>query len=108
MKVQTLIEALQKMNPEEEICVLLYSKDQFDYAEDDEVELTTEAWNKICQDFDEVPFADIWESISMAVNDEATERAIDPSLDTEDIPSGVNFAIMMDNFQRLVRIGNDD
>lgn len=74
MQIKTLIEALNKMDPEEEICVLLYSKDMFDYGADDEVELTTEAWNKICQDFDEVPFQDIWESISMAVSEEATEK----------------------------------
>lgn len=76
MQIKTLIEALQKMNPEDEICVLLYSKDMFDYDADDEVELTTEAWNKICQDFDEVPFNDIWESLASAVSDEATEKAI--------------------------------
>lgn len=76
MKVQTLIEALQKMNPEEEICVLLYSKDMFDYDPEDEVELTTEAWNKICQDFDEVPFRDIWESLASAVSDETTDRVV--------------------------------
>ena len=76
MKVQTLMEALQKMNPEEEICVLLYSKDQFDYDPEDEVELTTEAWNKICQDFDEAPFGDIWESLASAVSDEATDRVV--------------------------------
>lgn len=76
MKVRTLIEALQKMNPEEEICVLLYSKDQFDYDPDDEVELTTEGWDKICQDFDEMPFNEIWESIAMAVCDEAQEKEV--------------------------------
>lgn len=74
MQVKTLIEALQKMNPEEEICALLYTKQMFDYDPDDEVELTTEAWNKICQDFDEVPFKDIWESIAMAVSDEAQDK----------------------------------
>lgn len=74
MQIKTLIEALQKMDPEEEVCALVYDKSMFDYDVDDEVELTTEAWNKICQDFDEVPFNDIWESISLAVSDEATER----------------------------------
>lgn len=74
MKVQTLVEALQKMNPEEEICALLYTKSMFDYDPEDEVELTTEAWEKICHDFDEAPFADIWESISMAVTDELREK----------------------------------
>lgn len=76
MKVRTLMEALQKMNPEDEICVLLYTKEMFDYAPEDEVELTTEAWDKICQDFDEVPFRDIWESIAAAVCDEAQEKEV--------------------------------
>lgn len=76
MKVRTLIEALQKMNPEEEICVLLYSKDQFDYDPDDEVELTTEGWDKICHEFDEMPFNDIWESIADAVCGEAQEKEV--------------------------------
>lgn len=74
MQVKTLIEALQKMNQEEEICALLYTKDMFDYSPEDEVELTTEVWNSICQSFDESPFSDIFESISMAVSEEATER----------------------------------
>ena len=74
MQVKTLIEALQKMNPEEEICALLYTKDMFDYAPEDEVELTTEAWEGICHSFDESPFSDIFSSISMAVSEEATEK----------------------------------
>lgn len=74
MQVKTFIEALQKMDPEEEVCVLMYTKDMFDYDPEDEVELTLESWNKICQDFDEVPFNDIWESISSTVCDEATEK----------------------------------
>ncbi len=74
MQVKTLIEALQNMNPDEEVCALLYTKQEFDYSPDDEVELTTDAWNKICQEFDEMPFADIWESISMAVTDYVKEK----------------------------------
>lgn len=74
MQVKELIAALQKMKPEDEICVLLYSKDMFDYSPEDEVELTTEAWNGICRSFDESPFSGIFESISMAVTEEATEK----------------------------------
>lgn len=74
MQVRELIEALQDMNPEDSVCVLLYTKQMFDYDEEDEVELTTESWKKICNDFTEVPFKDIWESIAMAVSDEATDK----------------------------------
>jgi hypothetical protein len=74
MQVQTLIEALQKLDKDAEICALIYTKDQFDYDPDDEVELTTEDWNKLCQEFDETPFADIWESIAMGVSDYAKDK----------------------------------
>jgi|Laugrefa1bdmlbdn_1035148.scaffolds.fasta_scaffold85497_1 hypothetical protein len=74
MQVQTLIKALQKLNPAEEICAVVYTKSDFDYSADDEVELTQEAWEKICQAFDEHPENDLWESISLAVSEEAVDK----------------------------------
>ena len=57
------------MDPESHICALLYDKSLFDYDEDDEVMLTDAAWNKLCDEFDENPFNDIWEFISDSVCD---------------------------------------
>jgi hypothetical protein len=69
MQVQTLIKALQKMDPTEEICAAVYTKSNFNYSPEDEVELTEEAWNKVCQDFDEYPESEMWENISAAVSE---------------------------------------
>lgn len=74
MQVKTLIEALQKMDPESHICALIYDKKMFDYDEDDDVMLTDAAWEKLCGEFDEQPFSDIWESIADGVSEYAEER----------------------------------
>lgn len=73
MKVRTLIEALQKMDPEDHICALVYDKMMFDFDGDDEMVLTNDGWEKVCNEFDELPFSDIWESIHDAVLDHADE-----------------------------------
>lgn len=74
MQVKTLIEALQKMDPEAHVCALVYEKCQFDYDEDDEVELTNEVWESICNSFDESPFNEVWDSILDAAASEAVPR----------------------------------
>ena len=53
MKVKTLLEMLGRHNPEEELCVLYWDKEQFDYRDDEHEVLTTEAWAEICKEFDE-------------------------------------------------------
>lgn len=71
MKVSDLTEILSNMNPDDDICVLLYDKSIFDYENDDDLTLTKEGWAKVCKDFDDAPFNDVYESISMAVLDYA-------------------------------------
>ena len=53
MKVKTLLEMLSRHSPEEELCVLYWDKEQFDYRDDEHEILTTEAWAEICKEFDE-------------------------------------------------------
>jgi hypothetical protein len=53
MKVKTLLEMLSRHSPEEELCVLYWDKEQFDYRDDEHEVLTTEAWAEICKEFDE-------------------------------------------------------
>ena len=53
MKVKTLLEMLGRHSPEEELCVLYWDKEQFDYRDDEHEVLTTEAWAEICKEFDE-------------------------------------------------------
>lgn len=53
MKVSELINTLQKgYKPDDEIMVLWWDKQTFDYDEDDEMYLTNEAWTEICDEFD--------------------------------------------------------
>ena len=44
---------LGRYSPEEELCVLYWDKEQFDYRDDEHEVLTTEAWAEICKEFDE-------------------------------------------------------
>lgn len=64
MKVRHLMEHLSKMNPDDDICALVYDKTQFDFPDDDDLTLTKEGWEKLCDDFDEQPWSDIWQSLS--------------------------------------------
>lgn len=73
MQVKDLIEVLQKMDPESHICALVYDKTIFDYDDSYDVKLTEEAWVQLCNEFDEMPFNDIWESIAQAVCEVAVE-----------------------------------
>jgi len=48
MQVKDIIATLNNcFKQDEELVVLFYSKDEFDYEPDDEVVLTDEGWNKI-------------------------------------------------------------
>ena len=53
MKVKTLLEMLSRYSPEDELCVLYWDKEQYDFNEDEDVALTPEAWEKVCKEFDE-------------------------------------------------------
>jgi len=70
MKVKDLSSFLEKLDPEENICALIYDKSIFvDIHEEDGMILPDAAWEQICNQFDDSPFNDIWESINMAVVD---------------------------------------
>jgi hypothetical protein len=53
MKVKEAIKMLSRYSPEDEICLLYWDKEQYDYAEDEDFIITTENWTKICHKFDE-------------------------------------------------------
>lgn len=55
MKVRELIKILLEKNLDDDVCSLIWFKSDFDYAEDDEVILTDEAWSKIVNEFDRWP-----------------------------------------------------
>ena len=74
MKVKDLIQYLSEMDSEDDICALVYDKRQFDFPDDDEMILTNEGWEKLCNDFDEQDFPDIWQSLSMGALDYAETR----------------------------------
>lgn len=63
MKVKDLIKHLSEMDPEDDICALVYDKRQFDFSDDDDMVLTKEGWEKLCNDFDKQHFDDIWQSL---------------------------------------------
>lgn len=74
MQVKHLLEALSQMDPDDHICALVYDKSLFDFAEDDGIVLTKDGWNKLCSEFDEQQFDDIFQSIMDGALDYAEER----------------------------------
>lgn len=76
MKVKDLLNYLSKMDPEDNICALVYDKTQFDFPDDDDLTLTNEGWEKLCNDFDENGFDDIWQWLSDGAIDYAEIREI--------------------------------
>lgn len=67
MRVGQLRQILEKFQDDENICVLLWSKANFDYDPDDEVTLTDEAWRQICTEFEDADFPQVGEWIADAV-----------------------------------------
>lgn len=74
MKVQHLLDALSKLAPDEDICALLYTKKDFDFPEEDDLVLTNEGWEKLCNDFDDTPFLDVYDVLSNGALFYADER----------------------------------
>lgn len=60
MKVKDLTKYLSEMDPEDDICALVYDKRQFDFPDDDDLYLDKVGWEAVCNDFDEQAWADIW------------------------------------------------
>jgi hypothetical protein len=74
MKVSELIKVLQENNkPEDEILVLWWEKNSFDFPEDYELKLTDEGWMKISKEFDE--WDNAGEQIGEWIADASVEHA---------------------------------
>ena len=52
MKVKDLIAALSELDPEEQVCALVYDKSIFTFGLDEDENLTDEAWEKVVESFD--------------------------------------------------------
>lgn len=79
MKARQAVDILQNLNPDDEVIMLLWTKETFDYDEDDDSVLTDEAWKKVVSEFEEQGGLDsgdqqISEAISDAVSEYAEER----------------------------------
>jgi len=71
MKVNELIKLLSDRNPEEEICALVWTKEHFDFQEDDDLYLPNESWIQTVKDFERATsiFSSIDEWLSDTVID---------------------------------------
>jgi hypothetical protein len=82
MKAREAVNLIQNLNPDDEVIMLLWTKDTFDYSDDDDMILTDEAWKKVVSEFEEQGGLDsgdqqISEAISDAVSEYAEERIED-------------------------------
>jgi len=73
MKAQHLMEFLSRLDPQEEICALVYTRDMFAPSQEDGLVLEQQDWDEVVAAFDETAFADIYESIAMACTDSYKE-----------------------------------
>jgi hypothetical protein len=74
MKVSELIKVLQENNkPDDEILVIWWEKNSFDFPEDYELKLTDEGWMKISKEFDE--WDNAGEQIGEWIADASVEHA---------------------------------
>lgn len=79
MEARQAVDILQNLNPDDEVIMLLWTKETFDYDENDDFVLTDEAWKKVVSEFEEQGGLDsgdqqISEAISDAVSEYAEER----------------------------------
>lgn len=81
MKISSLLKILEGKSPDEDICVLLWLKEDMGYPTDDEHILTDEAWTEICKEFDE--WDDAGNDVSEWIADAVVEKAenLDETLD---------------------------
>jgi hypothetical protein len=81
MKAHELIKQLMELPPDEPVCALVWTKAEFDFNDEyDELELTPEGWQKVCDDFYSslnVLCHTIDESLNNAVLDYAIEKSFD-------------------------------
>jgi len=72
MKVSALLKQLNDLNPNDEICVLYWIKESYDYSDVEEEEITLEAWAEICTEFDE--WDDAGHDVSQWIADAVIEK----------------------------------
>ncbi len=78
MKVKHLLERISNLKTDDDICVLFWTKEDYDYDPDDEVTLTNEAWTETCTEFDEWTSAGLFpgEWIADAVSEKASSNLV--------------------------------
>lgn len=76
MKVKELLAQLNQLDPEENVCALIITKEEFDYSEEDEVMLTNEAWDEIVSSYETnwTESMSLYEAIGIAVAESAVLR----------------------------------
>ena len=72
MKVSALLKQLNDLNPNDEICVLYWIKEAYDYSDVEEEEITLEALAEICKEFDE--WDDAGHDVSQWIADAVIEK----------------------------------
>ena len=63
MKVSSLLKILEGRSPDENICALIWLKEDMYNPTDDEYALSNEAWTEICKEFDE------WENAGTEISE---------------------------------------
>lgn len=73
MKVSKLIEALNRMNPDDEVCAIILTKDLYDFDESDGLVLTDEGWSNLVDEFDELELIDLYQWMDSAAIDHSVQ-----------------------------------
>ena len=73
MKVSKLIEALSRMNPDDEVCAIVLTKDLYDFDTSEGRVLTDEGWSNLVDEFDELELADLYQWMDDAAIDHSVE-----------------------------------
>lgn len=73
MKVKDLLKMLEAYKPEDNLCVLYWDKEQYDYPDSDELELSEQSWVEVCNEFD--TWDDAGADITEWLHDAVIEKA---------------------------------
>jgi hypothetical protein len=73
MKVSSLLKILEGKSPDENICALIWLKENMEYPTYDENILTDEAWAEICKEFDE------WDNAGSDVSEWIADAVVEKS-----------------------------
>lgn len=69
MKVSALLAQLNELDKDSDICVLYWTKDAFEYDEDDELTITDSGWAQVVKEFNEMEFFLVGEWIADTVHE---------------------------------------